>query len=66
MFQNLQKKLHSNELHLKTDMNKTDKEIYISPEKRKQIINELRLVSWYSNGISENKKFIRQYIKSII
>ena len=40
------KKLHSNELHLKTDENETDipKERYISPEKRQQIIDELKLV----------------------
>ena len=40
------KELHSNELHLKADENKTDvpKERYISPEKRQQIIDELRLV----------------------
>ena len=40
------KELHSNKLHLKTDENETDisREIYISPEKRQQIIDELRLV----------------------
>ena len=40
------KKLHSSELHLKTDEHEADipKERYISPEKRWQIIDELRLV----------------------
>ena len=39
------KKLHSNELYLKTDENATDipKGRYLSPEKRQQIIDELRL-----------------------
>ena len=34
----------SNELHSKTDANEIPKERYISPEKRQQIIDELRLV----------------------
>ena len=40
------KELHSNELHLKTDENGTDilKQRNISPEKRQQITDELRLV----------------------
>ena len=40
------KKLHSNELHLKSDENEADvpKGRYVSPEKRQQIIDELRLV----------------------
>ena len=46
MFQNLQKTLHSNELHLKIDENKADipKERHISPEKRQQIIDKLTLL----------------------
>ena len=44
-------------------MNKNEKEIpkerYISPEKRQQITDDLRLV-WYDNGISKNSKFARQ------
>ena len=40
------KEFHPNESHLKTDENETDipKERYISPVKRQQIIDELRLV----------------------
>ena len=38
--------MHSNELDSKTDENETDmpKERYKSPEKRQQVIDELRLV----------------------
>ena len=41
----------------------TPKERYISPEERQQIIDELRLVWLYNNGISKNSKFVRQHIK---
>ena len=58
----------SNELHSKTDENEIEiaKEKYISPEKKLQIIDELRLVYKYNNGILKNYKFVRQYTKSII
>ena len=36
---------------------------YISPKKEKQIIDELRLVKQYNNGIPRNSKFIGQCIK---
>ena len=38
--------MHSNELHLRTDENETDipKKRYMYPEKRQQIIDELRLL----------------------
>ena len=39
---------------------------YISPEERQQIIDELKLVKQYNNGISKNSKFVRQCIKSTI
>ena len=42
------------------------KEKHISPEKRQQIINELRLVKQYNSGISKNNKFARQYTKSTV
>ena len=41
----------------------TTKKRYISTEKRQQIIDELRLVWQYNNGISKNSKFSRQCIK---
>ena len=41
----------------------TPKKRYISPEERQQIIDELRLVWLYNNGISKNSKFVRQHIK---
>ena len=61
------KELHSKELHSKTGENKIEipKERYISP-KRKQIIDELRLVQENNNGISKNNKFVRKSTKSII
>ena len=40
----------------------TPKKRYISPQERQQIINELRLVSQYNNGISKNSKFVKQRI----
>ena len=42
------------------------KERYISPEKRQQIIDELRLVQQYNIGISKNNKVGRQCTKSTI
>ena len=41
----------------------TPKKRYISPEERQQIIDELRLVQQFNNGISKNSKFVRQFIK---
>ena len=41
----------------------TPKKRYISPEERRQIIDELRLVQQFNNGISKNSKFVRQFIK---
>ena len=38
----------------------TPKRRYISPQERQQIINELRIVSQYNNGISKNSKFVKQ------
>ena len=35
------------------------KEKYISPEERKKVIDNLRLIQYYNNGISKNNKFIR-------
>ena len=35
------------------------KEKYISPEERKNVIDNLRLIQYYNNGISKNNKFIR-------
>ena len=35
------------------------KEKYISPEERKKVIDNPRLIQYYNNGISENNKFIR-------
>ena len=37
-----------------------------SPQERQQIIDKLRLVEQYNNGISKNSKFVRQCIKSTI
>ena len=41
----------------------TPKKRYISLEERQQIIDELRLVSQYNNGISKNNKFVSRCIK---
>ena len=38
------------------------KERYISPEKTQQIVDGLRLVQQYNNGIPKNNKFVRQHI----
>ena len=43
----------------------TKRKIYISSEKRQQINDKLRLVS-YNNGISNNNKFLRECTKSVI
>ena len=55
-------------MHLKTEENEIEmpKEKHISPEKRQQIVNELRLVKQYNSGISKNNKFARQYTKSTV
>ena len=42
------------------------KKVHISPEKRQRIIDKLRLVKQYDNGISKNSKFVRQHNKSTI
>ena len=42
------------------------KKRYTSPEKRQQIVDELRLVSLHNNGISKNSKFVRQHARSTI
>ena len=42
------------------------KERYISPEERQRIIDKLRLIYKYNNGISKNNKLVRQYTKSTI
>ena len=34
------------------------REIYISPEERQQIIDELRLKQQYNNGLSKNNKSV--------
>ena len=44
---------------LKNDEAEVPKKRYISPEERQQIINELKLVQQYNNGISTNNKFVR-------
>ena len=41
----------------------TPKKRYISPKERQQIIDELRLVLQYNNGISKINKLVRQGIK---
>ena len=33
----------------------------LSPEKRQEIIDDLRLKSLYNNGISKNNKLVRKY-----
>ena len=38
---------------------KIPKERYISPEKMKKIIYNLRLIYYYNNAISKNNKFVR-------
>ena len=49
----------SDELHSQNkDEKGTPKERYISPEKRQQIMNKLRLVKQYNNEISKNEKFV--------
>ena len=45
---------------------KTRRGTYISPEKRQQIIDELRLLQQYNNGKSKNNKSVRKYTKSTI
>ena len=51
----------SNKLHSKTVENEIEiaKEKYISLEKKLQIIDELRLVYKYNNGILKNYEFVR-------
>ena len=43
-----------------------DKITSVSPDERQQILDELRLVQQYNNGISKNSKFVRRCIKSTI
>ena len=56
----LQKPPQQNNLERVT--NEHDKEItkerYISPEDRQKIINDLRLIQKYNNGIPKNNKFV--------
>ena len=59
------KKLPNNETEEDIEIT-IHKKRYISPEERQQIINELRLVQYYKNGITKNIKFVRQCIKSNI
>ena len=46
-----------------TVANENDQEIpnerYISPEERQKIMDDLRLIWYYNNGISSNNKFVR-------
>ena len=56
------KELQNNETEVDVER-ATPKKRYISPEERQQIIDELRLVWLYNNGISKNSKFVRQHIK---
>ena len=52
---------------VKNDHNKqTPKERYISPEERQKIIDDMRLIYLYNNGILKGNKFVRQYTKSTI
>ena len=52
---------------LPNDEMEAPKKSYISPEERQLIIDKLRLVQQYNDGISKNSKFVRQQnIKSII
>ena len=55
----------SKELHSKTNEKETEipKEVFISPEKRQQIIGELRNNNNNNNGISKNNRLARQYTK---
>ena len=53
------KELQNNETEVDVER-ATPKKRYISPEERQQIIDELRLVQQYNNGISKNSKFVRQ------
>ena len=55
-------------MHSKIGKNEIEipKEKYISPEKRQQIIDGLRLVKQYNSGISKNNKFARQYTKATV
>ena len=59
----LQKNYIQKQMRMKYKYQKKD--IYISSEKRQQINDKLRLVS-YNNGISNNNKFLRECTKSVI
>ena len=39
------------------------KEIYVSPEKRQEVIDDLRIKWKYNNEISKNNKLNRKYAK---
>ena len=60
----------SQELHRRTVQRQLDKEIpkqrYISSGERQKIIDDLRLILYYNNGILKNNKLLRQYTKSTI
>ena len=62
------KELQNNETEAnKASPNDAPKTRYISPDESQQIIDELRLVKKYNNGISRIGKFVRQRsIKSTI
>ena len=58
----------SQELHRRTVQRQLDKEIpkQRSSGERQKIIDDLRLIYYYNNGILKNNKLVRQYTKSTI
>ena len=59
-------KTSQNNLEAVNSEEEIPKERNISPEKKEQIVDELKLEQYYNNRISKNNKFVRQYIKSTI
>ena len=59
---------NSQQNNLEIVINDNDKEMpkerYMSPEKRQDIIDDLRLKYQYNNGVSKNNKLVRKYTKS--
>ena len=51
---------------LQDDEMEAPKKRYMTPEERQQIIDELRLLQQYNNGIWKSSTFVRQHIKSTI
>ena len=51
---------------LQNDEMEAPKKRYMTPEERQQIIDEIRLLQQYNNGIWKSSKFVRQCIKSTI